>query len=369
MRVVFLIDHIYLHGGIEKVLAEKANYFVDILNYEITILTTQQHNNPSCYPLSNKVKLIDLGINYDRKKSYFHISNLKKITSHFYNRRKFLKSVNPDFVIVSNFDFDFYWIPFLHKTSKKIKEYHSSQYLREKGLSSFKKKFSNKITHFIENKYDAIVVLNKDEQAFYKSSNTIVIPNPISIPSIQSKLDKKQVLAAGRIAPVKGFDRLIEIWALVLTEHPAWELHIYGEDYFDTQSKLEEQIVKLGIEKNVSFRGVTKNMTVTMLDYSLYLMTSHTESFSMIILEALSVGLPTVAFDVPTGPRNLITNNINGVLVEDNDIEGYSGIIGNLLMNTSKRITMGIEAKKNSLTYSNVNIMTKWTELFHRLNN
>jgi glycosyltransferase involved in cell wall biosynthesis len=367
MKIVFLIDHIYLHGGIEKVLAEKANYFVDVLKYEVTILTTQQDNKPSCYPLSDKVKLMDLGINYNRSKSYFHISNLKKIFYHFSNRRKFLKSINPDFVIVVNHDFDFYWIPFLHKTSKKIKEYHNSQYTRQEGLPSIKKKLLDKITRFVENKYDVLVVLNKDEQMFFKSSNTIVIPNPISIPTFQSKLDKKKVLAAGRISPVKGFDRLMEIWALVLTDYPAWELHIYGEDYLDTQSKLEEQIVKLGIEKNVSFRGVTKNITDTMLDYSLYLMTSYTESFSMVIVESLSIGLPVVAFDVPTGPRNLITNNVDGVLVENNDIESYSRIVSNLILDTSKRKIMGLEAKKNSLYFENANIMTKWSELLNKL--
>jgi glycosyltransferase involved in cell wall biosynthesis len=367
MKIVFSTDHIYLHGGIEKVLTEKANYFAEILHCEVTILTSQQQNKPSCYPLNDKVKLIDLAINYDRQKSYLNISNLKKITNHFRKRRRFLKDINPDFVLVSNNDFDFFWTPFIHKTSKKIKEYHSSQYTRQKAASSLKRRIINKFSDFIERKYDAIIVLNKDEQSFFKSANTFIIPNPISIPAFQAKLDKKQVLAAGRIAPVKGFERLIEAWSLVLNDHPDWELHIYGEDYLNTQSKLEEQVAKLGIEKNISFKGVTENMTDTMLDYSLYMMTSHTESFSMVIVEALSVGLPTVAFDVPTGPRNLIENNVNGILVDDNNIESYSKIVSHLILDTSKRKTMGIEARESSFHFLNKNIMVKWHELFHKL--
>lgn len=367
MKIVFLIDHIYLHGGIEKVLAEKANYFSEVLNYDVSILTTQQGNQPSCYSLNDKVKLIDISINYDRNKSYFHFSNLKKIVFHFIKRKKILKKINPDFVILTNYDFDFYWIPFIHKSSKKIKEFHSSQFSRKEEISSFVKKIVYKINCYIESKYDAIVVLNKDEQLFFKTTNTVVIPNPISIPNYQSKLDNKQVLAAGRIAPVKGFDRLIKIWQKVVEENPNWELHIYGEDYLNTQSKLEEQIKKRGLEKNIVFKGVSSNMTKTMLNYSLYLMTSYSESFSMVIIESFSVGVPVIAFNVPTGPRNLISNNIDGALIEDDNIEEYSENVNNLIKDKDKRIKMGVEAKKNSLNFANENIMARWSKLFNKL--
>ena len=367
MKIVFLIDHIYLHGGIEKVLAEKANYFSEILNYDVSILTTQQENLPSCYPLSNKIKLIDSSVNYNRDKSYFHFSNLKKIVFHFIKRRKILKKINPNFVILANYDFDFYWIPFIHKSSKKIKEFHNSQFSRKEEISSFVKKIVYKINCYIESKYDAIVVLNKDEQSFFKTTNTVVIPNPISIPDYKSKLDKKQVLAAGRIAPVKGFDRLIKIWKKVVEENPNWELHIYGEDYLKTQSKLEEQIKKIGLEKSILFKGISSNMTKTMLDYSMYLMTSYTESFSIVIVESFSVGIPVVAFNVPTGPRNLITNNVDGFLIENNNLDNFSKTVNNLIKDRDKRITMGVEAKKNSLNFASVNIMDKWSKLFTKL--
>ena len=128
MKVMFSSDHTYLHGGIEKVMAGKANYFADILGYEVYILTTQQTNNQPCYALSNKIKLIDLDVRYKRDKSYFHPINLIKIPGHYARLKKVLKEIRPDVFIVCNFAFDFYWLPFIEKRIFKIKEFHSSRY-------------------------------------------------------------------------------------------------------------------------------------------------------------------------------------------------------------------------------------------------
>ncbi len=121
MKILFTTDQIYLHGGIEKVMATKANYFADVLDYEVYILTTEQNNNKPCYDLSNKIKLIDIGVNYYRSKSYFSPVNLKKIVTHFSNWNSAIKDINPDAIIVCNIAFDYYWTPFFIKKLKKLK--------------------------------------------------------------------------------------------------------------------------------------------------------------------------------------------------------------------------------------------------------
>src|SRR5690554_6663225 len=123
MKILFSTDQTYLHGGIEKVMAEKANYFADVLGYDVTILTTEQNDQPAQYPLSKAVKQADLGVNYNRIKSYFSFQNIRKLPLHFYRQQKALHQINPDIVIVCNYAFDFYWYPFIHKSSKKIKEF------------------------------------------------------------------------------------------------------------------------------------------------------------------------------------------------------------------------------------------------------
>jgi hypothetical protein len=88
MKILFSTDQVYLHGGIEKVMAEKANYFADVLGYEVYILTTEQKGKAACYPLSDKIIKTDIAINYQRAKSYFHPANLVKMPGHFFRPEK-----------------------------------------------------------------------------------------------------------------------------------------------------------------------------------------------------------------------------------------------------------------------------------------
>jgi glycosyltransferase involved in cell wall biosynthesis len=371
MKIVFSTDQIYLHGGIEKVLAQKANYFADMLGYEVIILTSEQHCHPPCYPLSRKIHLLDIGVNYIRSQSYFSKHNLIKIPFHYKQLYKTIKELNPDIWIIVNASFDFYWIPFMRKEAPKCKEFHWSRSFESQNRlinHSFIKKIKYYLNDWIESKYDQLIVLNPDEQFFFKSKNTIVIPNSI-LDSLQlpAPLVNKQALAAGRIAPVKGFDKIIKSWELVVKKNPDWQLHIYGEDYLDTRRKLENQILELRLENNVSFKGVSADMTATMQDYSFYVMSSQTECFPMVLLEAMSCGIPCVSFDCPTGPRNIITDGKDGLLAEHDSVEELANKINYLIENPGIRKKMGGRARKNIKRFSAVIVMEQWQKLFGKL--
>jgi glycosyltransferase involved in cell wall biosynthesis len=371
MKIVFSTDQIYLHGGIEKVLSHKANYFADTLGYEVIILTSEQHCQPPCYPLSKKIRLLDIGVNYNRNKSYFSKKNLIKIPFHFKQLYKTIKEVNPDIWIVVSYSFDFYWIPFIRRGVPKCKEFHSSHYIEaQSNLTNapFLKRIRCFFNRWVESKYDKLIVLNPDEQLFFKSKNSIVVPNPIP-DSVQPKapLVNRQALAAGRIAPVKGFEKLIDSWKLVTKKFPDWQLHIYGEDYLDTRRKLENQILELRLENNVSFKGVSADMTATMQDYALYVMSSQTECFPMVLLEAMSCGIPCVSFDCPTGPRNIITDGKDGLLAEQDNVVGLADKIIYLIENPDILKIMGESAKENIKRFSSGIVMEKWQKLFKKL--
>lgn len=370
MKIIFSTDQIFLHGGIEKVLAEKANYFADECGYDIIILTSEQKAQHPRYPLSSKIQLIDLEINYDRNKSYFSLNNLLKIPIHFYKLHQFLNQIQPDVVIVSNFGFEAYFFPFLYRKAKKIKEFHSSRYfetVKREQNNSFLKELRYRLDDWIEAQYHHLIVLNPDEVCYYKSDNVVVIPNPVGVPKETASLTNKKVIAAGRIAPVKGFDKLIQAWKLIHEEVPEWELHFYGEDYLGTQKLLEILIKKHNLENVIFFKGSSSNMVQTFLDYSLYVMSSETECFPMVLLESLSVGLPVVSYDCPTGPRNIITDSEDGILVENKNIKLLAETILLLIRNEKKRQDMGIMAKENSFKFSMDIVMQQWNNLFTQL--
>lgn len=365
MKIVFNTDQIFLHGGIEKTMATKANYFVNLPGVEVYLLLTEQKNNRPCYPLDPKIKLIDLEINYNRNLSYFSKENLIKSIRHFVKQRKFFKTQKPDVVISPNFNFDHYWLPFITSNAKVIKERHSSYFhdseMRKNlsFLSKLKRIFNNRL----DKSYDHIVVLNEDEKKYVKSGNAVVIPNAVLIPQERAELNNKKILAAGRIAPVKAFDQLILAWEIVNKSFPNWELHIYGEDYLGTQQQLQHLILNLKLEKSISFRKSVDDLPKTMLDYSLYAMSSVTECFPMVLLESLSVGLPIVSYDCPNGPRNIVTDKEDGLLAKNQNPQDLADKIMQLISNEEERKQMGINAKNNSQRFEIAEVMKLWCNL------
>ena len=371
MRILFTTDQIYLHGGIEKVLSEKTNWFADVYGYEVFILTTEQNGMPSCYSLSDNVVLTDLGINYNRKKSYFHPKNLIKSLIHFYKWKKVIRLIQPDVLISCNYAFDFYWIPFCFKEVPKIKEFHSSRYFENqyRKQCGFIKKLRFRLNDFIESKFTRLLVLNPDEVSFYRSKNITVIGNPVKkVTEEMSSLTSKRVIAAGRIASVKGFDVMISVWKEVIHFCPDWELHIYGDGAEDYLNHLNHLISVSHLDNHVFIHKATSSLDKEMLYSSLYLMTSKTECYPMVLIEALSLGLPVVSFDSPTGPRHIVKNNFTGYVTPYGDVKFMAKQLVFLIQNEELRKKMGQNAVINSIAFHPNNVMALWEKLFFNLN-
>ncbi|PHR69107.1 MAG: hypothetical protein COA67_11185 [Lutibacter sp.] len=366
IKVVYYTDQIYLHGGIEKVLAQKLNYFASLSEYEVHLITTEQKGKQFCYPISDKVIHHDLEINYVREKSYFNPINFKKVPQHIKKLKSTLKKIQPTVLIVCNLAFDFYFIPFISKNIKTVKEFHASRYYYNQRLPkvSFLKKLLFRINDYIESKYTNIVLLNEDEKKYYKSNNLVVIPNAISSINVEKPIKRENVIiAAGRMAQVKQFDHLIKAWSIIEKDFPDWEVQIYGEGDELISKKLNGLISKLSLT-NIRLKGSTNNLDIKMRQASIYALSSLTECFPMVLLEALSCGLPIVSYDCPHGPKNIITNNQDGILVEHNNIESFSIELSKFIRNEKLRTQMGITAINNVKRYSEDRVMKKWIQLF-----
>lgn len=368
MKIVFLIDQIYKHGGAEKVLTEKSSYFADEFDYDVTIITTEQRAEKPCYSLSSKVSLIDIDVSYERTKSYFNIKNISKSAYHYKALKKQIKMINPDFIILLSDAFDYYFLPYISGKSKILKEFHSSYYfnsLERETSKSLVKKVKFLIRDYINNKYDYLVVLNNDEKKLLNTNNTVVIPNGIKIDQFEfSTLQNKRAISAGRIAPVKHFEALIKSWKYVEAKHPDWRLEIYGEGDKQYLVQLQKLIEELNLTNSICMCGSTNHLRDKMLNTSIYIMSSITECFPMVLLEAQSFGLPIVSFDCPYGPRNIIKDKENGLLVENqNNVKLADGII-KLIESEKIREEMGENARENVKRYEFNEVMGKWIILF-----
>ena len=215
MKILFLTDQTYLHGGIEKVLATKANYLAEHYQHQVYIITTEQRNNKPCYSFSDKINFRDLEINYHREKSYFHPSNLIKVLYHFLLLKKTIADLKPDVIVMCNYAFDFYFLPFILPKIPKVKEFHSSRYLefRNTKTKNIKEQIMTFLSRKSEKKYHRLVVLNPSEKEFYNSNKISVIPNPIPMSDLWANPQSKKIIAAGRISSVKNFGDLIDIFS------------------------------------------------------------------------------------------------------------------------------------------------------------
>ncbi|WP_034039887.1 glycosyltransferase family 4 protein [Wocania ichthyoenteri] len=369
MKIVFYTDQTYLHGGIEKVISLKSNHLSEIEGVEVLILTNEQKKNKPCYYFDNKIKHIDLGINYNRKTSNLTFENIFKVYKNFLRIRTFLRKNKPDVLVVCNYNFDYFFLPFLRKKTLKIKEIHDSRFyplLRRKANKSIIKKVIYKISDWIESKYNYVVVLTLDEKKYYKGKNVKVIPNFIPNKKTFSVTNKKEnvAISAGRISPVKGFDQLINAWKSVANKHNDWQLHIYGEGEENYVKYLSNLITDLGLSNFIKLKGSTSKLQEKMNDASFYVMSSITECFPMVLLESMQVGLPIISFDCPHGPKNIITDKVDGILVENKNLELLSKEINFLIENPEIRKEFAKNAQINVKRFDENLVMNDWMKLF-----
>jgi glycosyltransferase involved in cell wall biosynthesis len=361
MKIVYVTDQIYLHGGIEKMLAQKINYWITKYGYDIVLCTSEQRNRDFVYGLDRKLKHIDLAVNYYRKLSYFHPKNLIKSIEHFYALRKLIKKEKPDIIISVNYTPEQFFLPFIEKQIPKIKEFHSSG-ITIKNPDNLIDKLKHQL-FLLLGRYEAQVVLNEDEKKYYPFLHLHVIPNFIEI-DVQTKevQREKTIIAAGRMAAVKQFDHLIQAWSQIAADFPDWQVKIFGNGDEQLSLQLRELIEELKVP-NVHLMGATSHLDQEMQKASVYAMTSATECFPMVLLEAQKAGLPIISYDCPNGPRNIISTNLDGWLIPHNEIDIFAQKLEMFIKNESDRKIMGIAAKQNIAQFSCKIVMEQWNKL------
>jgi glycosyltransferase involved in cell wall biosynthesis len=160
----------------------------------------------------------------------------------------------------------------------------------------------------------------------------------------------------------KGYEYLIDAWTIVHRRHPDWILNVYGsgEMYDDLLSRIR----KNGITDSLIINDPTSDIVSKYLECSFYIMSSRFEGFPMVLLEAMSCGLPCVSFDCPTGARDIIEDEYNGYLVEYLKVENLADRICDMIEDVDLRKEMGKHSKESVMSYLPEKIMKSWVSLF-----
>ena len=341
LKIVYCTPALYMAGGVERVLTLKTNYFAEHFGYDITIILTDGKNKPLFYPLSDKIKVINLDINFEE---LWTCSFVKKVFVYLSKQRIFKKRltaelmrIRPD-ITVSLLRREINFINDIKDGSKKIGELHVNRanYRNfEEGDANFIKNLFAKfwmrslVSHLKQ--LDKFIVLTEEDKASWTElSNVEVIPDPLAFDVAEvSPLKAKRVIAVGRYVYQKGFDLLLQAWAKIEKQFPDWELAIYG---MGDRSPYDNLAKQLGVDMNrCHLNGSTQNIRKEYLESSLFVFSSRFEGFGMVLIEAMACGLPVVSFDCPCGPKDIVSHDEDGLLVPSGDIDKLANAMSQLM--------------------------------------
>ena len=377
LKIVYITPAIYSAGGVERVIALKATYFAEQYGYDVTIIVTEGKGRDSFFSLSDKVKVINLAINFEEIWACSFIQKvfvyLKK--QHLYKKllSQELLRIRPD-ITISTLRREINFLNDIPDGSKKIGELHvnranyrnfkteKSNYLKD----IFAKLWANNLVGHLK-KLDKLVVLTKEDcLAWPELKNTCVIPDPLPFtPSQVSPLTEKRVIVVARYSHEKGIDLLLQAWAEIEKQCTDWRLDVFGEG--DT-APFEQLIDELTIDRNrCKLNGRINEIEQEYMKSSIAVCSSRFEGFGLVIVEAMACGLPVVSFDCLWGPHEIITNGENGLLVENGNIIKMADAINILIRNKKYREQIGKKSVVSVQQYNRSQIVQKWNDLFKKI--
>lgn len=376
MKLIYCHCSLQNPGGMERVLLNKVVWLKSHFDWEIVIVTTDQKQRPTFYPFPKGVRMIDLGINYsdDNGKNVF-----AKITGYLRRRwqhRKALKALlrkEKADIVVSLYPSESSFIPSVKDGSKKVLELHFNKFFRlqynRKGLLGLIDRWRTKQDERLVRKFDKFVVLTQEDREYWGTlPNIEVIPNAaMRMAGKHSDVLQKRVIAVGRLDYQKGFDRLIQAWELVqkANKYNDWQLDIFGQG--EWKDMLQRMVDERGLRETAHINCPTANIGEEYVRSSMLVMSSHYEGFPMVMIEAMACGLPVISFDYKCGPKDIIQDGVNGLLVKDGDIESIANAMMRLMENEEERKAMGRNARRVTETYSEASVMKRWIDLFNSL--
>lgn len=377
MKIVYCTDTICYRGGIQSITISKANALAEIEGNEVWILVTDVAGD-TVRPLSPKVHVIDLQVRYYEYdwKSKWHVlkSIVLKRKQHRKKLDKILNEILPN-IVVSTGTSEKYILPTLKVTSKPkfIREIHFFTNYRRAAANGLFETVMAVLGDYWDygimiQRYDKIVVLtNEDKETNWKNDDkVVVIPNLNTLSTEKySKQTEKTVISVGRLTSQKNFSSLINIWRLVSEKHPDWNLVIYGDGAL--RSELDNLISKYELSEKVKLMGYAPDISSRYAEASLYVMSSLFEGFGLVIIEAMSCGLPVVSYACPCGPKDIIEDGKDGFLLRIGDEEGMAGKVCQLIENEDLRRNMSEAAKTKANHYNISSVIDQWMTLFNEI--
>lgn len=359
MKILFLVSSLNA-GGAERVACTLANAWV-AKGYEVTLVPCFTHGSgKSFYPLDKQVNVEWLSQSLPSNKW------LARLIKPFILRR-LIKQSQADVVV--SFLTNVNVMALLAKLGLRIpvivSERSNPHFQKiDSSLKFLRKKLYPTAEAVILQTEAAATQFQKDVPGCRR---LVVIPNPLP-QTLPKELPNRQagsvVVAMGRLVESKQFERLIRIFAKLHPHYPDWHLHIYGEG--PEEDHLNHLIVEQGLQKVIHLKGNTSTPWEVMRQASILAITSRLEGFPNVMLEGMANGLPTIAYDCPSGPKELSLDGQVAKLIPLNDDTAFAQTLGALMQNVDERQRLAMAGQESVFQrYSQAQVLQLWDTLFH----
>lgn len=282
--------------------------------------------------------------------------------------RKAIRQINPDFILVMGVPMSLYMIPACIGVRGKV-------IISERNdPSHFTGKASTRIVSRLLMRFaDGYVFQTRDAQRYYSSAiqrKSAIIANPLmnsdKIPQLFTGIRRKEIVTAGRLNPQKNQKLLIDAFSKVVKKHPDYRLIIYGEG--PIRKGLEESVRELNLKESVELPGAFQNVLEKMKESYMFVLSSDFEGMPNALMEAMALGLPCISTDCPCGgPRELIEDGENGILIPTNDVDSLADAMLHLITNEDAAREIGHNASNIRETLSIDKMFEAWMDFLSKI--
>jgi glycosyltransferase involved in cell wall biosynthesis len=376
MKVAYCIPVSDSSAGVERALTIKANYFAEVLGYDIYVILTGGKGRRNSLALSAKITVVHVDIDFDEVPpgSFIRKAMARRNRRSKYKRqlKEVLFDLRPD-ITVSVLRREIVFLTSIDDGSRKIAEMHGGSSPVD-GASAGQANIVKRIRSVYRsrqllrslNRLDRLVVPNPDDVRHWPEvRNTVAIPNPLSFFSEDASFcSPKIVIAAGGYFRQNGLHLFTDAWMIISKLYPDWTLRIYGAWMKDS---LTAQIERLGLGGSCFLHGSVAGLEEKFTGNSLLVLSSASADFALVVAEAMACGIPVISFDFPSATRKNTGSDVNSILEEMDHINSLASKISYLIEDDGLRRGMGKMARKNMKRFKIENIGSQWKQVFESL--
>ena len=370
MRILFVLRSIVLSGGIERVMTEKANWLANN-GHQVLFLTYEQSSHPLSFPLNSNVYYEDVDCQYYKvyQKNIIIRPFLKFVFKQRFRNRLQNKifSFLPEALVIPSNLAEFMGITIsMVKYVPVVLECHSTHMEFLESSQKLRKRLRNHMIMSFAKRCSLLITLTEGDACYWHQfcRKVVTVPNPLSYyPEriIKKSSNGRRIICVARLQTVKRIDRLIEAFALISNKYPDWYVEIYGDG--PEKMSLQQMIEDRGLQGKISILPPTVDIYKKYMESDFMVLSSDSEGFSLVLIEAMSCGLPAVSVACPFGPSEIVENGMTGLLTKM-DVQDLAEKMEWMIIHEKERLQMGEQARIAAKKYQKGTVMKEWERAY-----